>query len=205
MWWPQTVVHCRKQKLGWEGFCCDRLASWYLSTAFAGNHHELPWLSFPKKKIVNVCWPNHWKMEHSVHTKIHPPFHPSRDSREDADLLCISLQPLVLAKLNARCQLGSHLSPQECFEHTASPGPIINCQFQHILFELDTVGHTLLGCVAPTLTISRFPGGSASCKQWYSMGSPSAKDSMDSSDRRLFPRHWDQGSLWGQLLLSECL
>lgn len=83
-------------------------------------------------------------MEHSVHTKIHPPFHPSRDSREDADLLCISLQPLVLAKLNARCQLGSHLSPQECFEHTASPGPIINCQFQRILFELDTVGHTLL-------------------------------------------------------------
>lgn len=36
----------------------DRLASWYLSTAFAGNHHELPWLSFPKKKTVNVCWPN---------------------------------------------------------------------------------------------------------------------------------------------------
>lgn len=157
MWWPQTVVHCRKQKLGWEGFRCDRLASWYLSTASAGNHHELPWLSFPKEKIVNVCWPNHWKMEHSVHTKIHPPFHSSRDSGEDADLLCISLQTLVLAKLNARCQLGSHLSPQECFEHTASPGPIINCQFQCILFELDTVGHSLLDCVAPTLTISRFP------------------------------------------------
>lgn len=65
-WDEQQVVtsdngHCRKQKLGWGASGCDTQALCYLSTAFVGNHHELPWLSSLKKTTVSVCCSNSGK------------------------------------------------------------------------------------------------------------------------------------------------